>query len=134
MTDGWSVDAVAAAVRSGWGRDNCAQPDDWTPERPSQTQCDASSFVAWEMLGGDLVLGRVTVDGVRTQHRCRNRLDGLDVDLTADQFGDHEVATETAVVTTAEISERRSGTRDELADRIGRLRGRTLRALAPDGS
>lgn len=59
--------AVVEAIRSSWCVDTIAEGD-WNADNPSRGQCEPSSFVAWRFLGGDLVLGRVLVDGEQVEH------------------------------------------------------------------
>ncbi|MFE5290692.1 hypothetical protein ACFQ8T_00810 [Isoptericola sp. NPDC056618] len=72
---------------------------EWTPERPSRDQCGMTALVVQDVLGGDLVLAEVHVDGAQIGHHYWNRLpDGTDVDLTADQFRPEETVVGGTVV------------------------------------
>ncbi|GAA3303999.1 NUDIX domain-containing protein [Dactylosporangium vinaceum] len=72
-----------------WGPETCDPIDlaDWHPGNPSRGQCGVTAMVVREVLGGDLLLGRVTSGGTPTGHHYWNRLpDGTELDLTRDQF------------------------------------------------
>ncbi|WP_426503949.1 YunG family protein [Dactylosporangium sp. McL0621] len=72
-----------------WGPETCDPSDlaDWHPGNPSRGQCGATALVVREVLGGDLLLGRVTAGGAQAGHHYWNRLpDGTELDLTRDQF------------------------------------------------
>ena len=110
------------AIRSSWSRDTSATPELWSEENPARGQCDASSFVAWEYLGGDLVLGKVFVDGEQTEHHYWNRIGGVDVDLTSDQFRAGESIRDATLVPSDHLHSNQASMREELARRIGLMR------------
>lgn len=84
-----------------------------------------TALVVQDLLGGDLILGEVRVDEVRTGYHWWNRLpDGTEVDLTADQFFPGEVVVDGRVVHRPPDAPRRCREQYEL------LRGRVLAALA----
>jgi hypothetical protein len=112
---------VIEAIRRSWSAETSSTPDEWSLEVPSKGQCDVSSFVAWEHLGGDLVLGQVLVDGVQTEHHYWNRIDGEDLDLTREQFTGGEDIKELSLVDDEQIRTRRKSMRPELAERIALL-------------
>lgn len=116
------AEAVIAAIRASWSEATTADPSRWTPERPAIGQCDASSFVAWTYLGGDLVLSKVMVDDEQREHHYSNRINGRDIDLTEDQFDGHEQLIEVSVVSHDELEQRGGEMRSELAGRIALLR------------
>ena len=86
-----SLAEVDRAVRASWAADTCS-PDDadrrpWSPANPAWGHCDVTAAVLHDLLGGDLVLGDVTLDGDPVGHHWWNRLaGGVDVDLTREQF------------------------------------------------
>jgi hypothetical protein len=84
-----SVDLLRPLLRAAWGPDT-HYPDaseDWRPDNPARAQCGMTALVVQDLLGGDLILGEVHVDGVKVGNHYWNRLpDGSEVDLTADQF------------------------------------------------
>ena len=116
--------------QSAWGADTC-YPDsreEWTPQNPARDQCGMTALVVQDVLGGDLVLAEVHVNGTQVGHHYWNRLpDGSDVDLTADQFRAEEEVVGGAVVVRPPDAPRRHREQYEL------LRRRVLEALAADG-
>jgi hypothetical protein len=83
-----SVDMLRPLLQAAWGPDT-SYPDaseDWRPDNPARAQCGMTALVVQDLLGGDLILGEVHVDGVKVENHYWNRLpDGSEVDLTADQ-------------------------------------------------
>lgn len=112
---------------SAWGPDTCYpdSSDEWSADNPSRDQCGMTALVVQDVLGGDLVLAEVHVDGVKVGHHYWNKLpDGTKLDLTGDQFRpDEEVVGGTVVVRPPE-GPRRHREQYEL------LRSRVLRSLA----
>ena len=95
------------AIRASWSEDTAEADDGWTPDNPSRGQCDITSLVVQDLLGGELLGADVYLDGVRTEAHMWNRLaSGLEVDLTREQFRGGEVIGEPTVRTrTAAIAE-----------------------------
>ena len=52
---------VLKALHNAWSVETSANPDTWTPERPSTGQCVVTSLVLQDKLGGELM--RTTVNG-----------------------------------------------------------------------
>lgn len=115
-------DAVIRAIAASWSRDTSAVPEQWSDSNPAKGHCDVSSFVAWEHLGGDLVLGQVHLDGTFQEFHYWNRVDDVDLDLTRTQFKNGEVITEDSVLDSAYLAEHQGAMRPELADRIAVFR------------
>lgn len=85
----WTLGEIEQAVRASWGVDTCDPVDAalWRSEHPSLGQCGVTALVLQDLLGGRLVLAEVHADGERIGHHWWNRFgDGIDVDLTRDQF------------------------------------------------
>jgi hypothetical protein len=84
-----TIDELRRHFLAAWGADTC-YPDSsatWSADNPSRDQCGMTALVVQDVLGGDLVLAEVHVDGEKVGHHYWNRLpDGTDVDLTGDQF------------------------------------------------
>ncbi len=122
-----TVDELRAALLSSWGADTC-YPDsreEWSPDNPSRDQCGMTALVVLELLGGDLVLGEVHVDGSKVGYHYWNQLvDGTVVDLTGDQFLPEEVVVGGDVVVLPP-----EGPRQHL-EQCALLRDRVLRTLA----
>ncbi|WP_185844877.1 hypothetical protein [Nonomuraea sp. WAC 01424] len=89
-----NLDVLKPAVRAAWGPDTCdvAAREEWRPDNPARGQCGTTALVVHDLLGGDLILAEVHVDGVKVGHHYWNRLpDGTEIDLTDDQFRPGEV-------------------------------------------
>ncbi|WP_219105707.1 hypothetical protein [Austwickia sp. TVS 96-490-7B] len=80
-----------------------------------------SALVIQDLLGGDLLLGEVFVDGQKIGYHYWNRLpDGTVVDLTAEQFAEEET------VVGCEVVERPAGAPRHFAEPYVVLRARVL--------
>lgn len=90
----WSLTDVERAIRASWGADTCA-PEDipaWHPDNPARGQCGTTALVLNDLFGGDLVRGDVHRGSVWIDHHWWNRLgDGLELDLTREQFSSDEL-------------------------------------------
>lgn len=113
---------VIDAIRKSWSAETSSTPDEWSSDIPAKGQCDASSFVAWEYLGGDLVLGQVFVDGVQTEHHYWNRIEGEDLDLTREQFISGEDIRETAILGSDQLRTQQGSMKPDVASRIDVMR------------
>lgn len=83
------VDQLAAALRANWTEATSAVPELWTEDNPSRGQCDVTSLVVLEYLGGDLQLAEVSLNGEPVEHHYWNQLTGRGaLDLTGEQFKD----------------------------------------------
>ena len=82
---------IEAALEAGWAADTCS-PDDleragWSPENPAWGHCDVTALLLNDVLGGDLVVGKVFAGDEQQGFHWWNRLDsGVEVDLTRSQF------------------------------------------------
>ena len=121
---------VFQAIRDSWSPDTCGEPDNFSADNPSWQQCDASAFVAWEHLGGDLVLGRVFVNGEQTEHHYWNRIDGQDYDVTREQFSNGEDIVEAGVVPSHYLKENTDAMKPEVLHRIAVMRNEVRVRLA----
>jgi 8-oxo-dGTP pyrophosphatase MutT (NUDIX family) len=84
-----NVELLRPVFLTAWGPDTCDPHDlaHWRPDNPARGQCATTALVVQDLLGGELCMGEVYVDGVKVGHHWWNRLaDGTTVDLTADQF------------------------------------------------
>ncbi len=120
---------LESALRASWGADTTADPAEWTSARRSRGQCDVTSLVLRHYLGGDLVLARVFIDCVQTEHHWWNRFPTGDIDLTRDQFYPHQDVIEHKVFDAAAIAEA-GPIRPELLERFDRLLRRVTDHLA----
>src|SRR6476646_3686663 len=116
--------------RAAWGPDTC-YPDsreEWTPGNPSRDQCGMTALVVQDVLGGDLILAEVHVDGVKVGYHYWNRLsDGSEVDLTRNQFRPEEEVVGGDMVVRPPDAPRRHREQYEL------LRARVFDGLTADG-
>ncbi|SFW85432.1 YunG family protein [Amycolatopsis australiensis] len=120
----WTLAEIERAVRRSWGADTCAPEDRpaWHPGNPARGQCGVTALVLNDLLGGDLVRGEVHADGRRTDFHWWNRLAGVEIDLTREQFTAGEVVVPATVVA-------RQPKLKRLVTEYELLRGRVHRAL-----
>ena len=86
------------AIRDSWSLDTADADNDWSPRNPSCGQCDVTSLVVHDLLGGDLLAADVYLDGERVEAHMWNRLpSGIEVDLTREQFKRGESIGESSV-------------------------------------
>jgi hypothetical protein len=86
------------AIREAWSEDTADHDNAWSRENPSCGQCDITSLVVHDLLGGELLAADVFLDGERVESHMWNRLpSGLEVDLTRDQFRRGEVIGEPTI-------------------------------------
>ncbi|MEU1278554.1 hypothetical protein [Streptomyces sp. NPDC005805] len=118
---------IEQAVRGSWDADTCT-PEyraRWTAGNPARDQCGVTALVVNDLLGGELLRGEVQVDGRRVDFHWWNRLgEGVEIDLTREQFAPHEVVTEGVVVPRPPFAELR-----RLQDEYLLLRARVLERL-----
>jgi hypothetical protein len=78
---------LETAIRAAWSRDTSDDPHEWTPDWASRGQCGATALVLRELLGGDILIAEVLLDGEPIERHAWNRLpSGLELDLTREQF------------------------------------------------
>ncbi|MCO5972339.1 YunG family protein [Actinoallomurus soli] len=128
----WTLRDIDQALRDSWAADTCS-PDDlertgWSPDNPAVGHCDITALLVNDLLGGELVLGTVhSATGEPQGHHWWNRLaNGVELDLTRDQFRDGQVITEIRVVERPRPQPRRRSheyelLRDRVAARLGPL-------------
>jgi len=96
-----SLELLRPIVRAAWGPDTCYPnaSEEWQQDNPARAQCGMTALVVQDLLGGDLILGEVHVDGAKVGNHYWNRLpNGTEIDLTADQFRLGEVVVNGQVV------------------------------------
>lgn len=120
---------VFQIIRDSWSAETSGNSLEWSPDNPSWQQCDASAFVAWEHLGGELVLGKVFLNGQETEYHYWNRIDGVDFDLTRDQFIDGQDIEEVEVLSNSFLQQNASSMKPEVLQRITILRHKVNEAL-----
>jgi hypothetical protein len=97
----WTLAEVEAAIRASWSVETCDPVDvpDWSAANPARGQCGATCLVVHELLGGDMLTAAVLYpDGTQQGFHHWNRIDDVEVDLTAEQFGPDEVVQAPVVV------------------------------------
>jgi hypothetical protein len=89
-----AVGALERALRISWAVDSCdpVDVDNWTPDNPARGQCGATALVVRDLLGGYLVEAEVLfANGDRQGFHYWNRVRGIDIDFTIEQFSVDEV-------------------------------------------
>ncbi|MFD8571064.1 hypothetical protein [Streptomyces sp. NPDC059639] len=123
---------IERAVRASWDAETCT-PEyraRWTGENPARDQCGVTALVVNDLVGGDLLRGEVHVDGAWVDYHWWNRLgEGLEIDLTREQFAPHEIVTPGTVIPRPPNSELR-----RLREEYELLRGRVLDRLGVAGA
>lgn len=127
---------IERAVRASWDADTCTPEyrSRWTTDNPARDQCGVTAMVLNDLLGGELLRGEVLVDGAWVDYHWWNRLgEGLEIDLTREQFAPHEIVTAGVVVPRPPVGEwRRLVAEYELLR--GRVLGRLLGREEPAGA
>lgn len=88
-----TIKDLARALRQSWNSDTCAPegPATWNVGNPAREQCITTVLVVHDVMGGELIRGEVHVAGEHVDFHWWNRLpDGSELDLTREQFADHE--------------------------------------------
>lgn len=94
----YTLAQLEEAIRESWSEDTADPDDGWTPDNPARGQCDITSLVVHDLLGGELLAAEVYLDGERVEAHMWNRLaGGAEIDLTRDQFRRGEVIGEPVV-------------------------------------
>lgn len=94
------------AIRGAWSVDTADAENDWTPDNPSCGQCDITTLVIHDLVGGEVLAADVFLDGERVEAHMWNRLpSGLEIDLTREQFRSGQVIGEPTVRTRPETFE-----------------------------
>lgn len=117
------------AIRAAWSAESAAG-DLWSVDNPARGQCDATSLVVFDYLGGDLQLAKVLIDGEQTEYHYWNLLADGALDLTLEQFGPEHVVEPMQIITAAflrgnydamkpELRVRHALLRDAVAERLG---------------
>src|SRR5580700_4910122 len=92
-----TFEALQEAIRASWSLETCDPTDaaEWSSANPSRGQCAATALVVHDLFGGELLEAEVDFpDGTRQGFHYWNRLDGVEVDLTREQFTRGEVLQE----------------------------------------
>ena len=124
-----TVERLRPAFLAAWGPDTCDPHDlaGWRADNPTRGQCGTTALVIQDLLGGELIVGDVHVDGVKVGHHWWNLLpDGAEIDLTANQFHPGET------VTSGEVRLRPPDAPGRCRGQYELLRYRVLGALADE--
>ncbi|OIO25605.1 hypothetical protein COX85_03240 [Candidatus Micrarchaeota archaeon CG_4_10_14_0_2_um_filter_55_9] len=73
------------ALEESWSCETAFKPKKWDSKRPSSGQCGVTALLVNDFFGGSILKAEAEVGGEKISH-FYNELDGLSVDLTADQF------------------------------------------------
>jgi GNAT superfamily N-acetyltransferase len=86
-----TLSAVETAVRDAWSADTASDPATWTAQNPARDHCDVTALFVREILGGEILIANVILDGRRVERHAWNRLStGVTIDLTRSQFRNGE--------------------------------------------
>ncbi|MEW2140057.1 alpha/beta hydrolase [Streptomyces sp. NPDC005409] len=102
-TTPWTLADIEAAIRAGWSAETSEPAGisgiSWSAENPAWGQCDITAVVVQDIVGGELVVGEVFLDGRQEGYHWWNLLPGgIRIDLTREQFRRGEVVTPGRVV------------------------------------
>ena len=83
-----TLNRIQAAFDASFALDTCSEDDlpFWTVDNPSRGHCAVAALTLHDLIGGDLLLAIVERDDVQVGYHYWNRLAGVDIDLTRDQF------------------------------------------------
>ncbi|MCY0955311.1 YunG family protein [Streptomyces sp. H27-S2] len=118
---------IERAVRSSWGADTCPPEDrlHWSLDNPARDQCGVTAMVLNDLLGGELIRGKVQVNGEFRDYHWWNRIGlGIEIDLTREQFGPEEIVTGGTVIPRPPVTEWR-----RLREEYELLRNRVMEEL-----
>lgn len=96
-----SLEVLQRAIRASWCLETCDPTDaaGWAPTNPSLGHCAVSALVVHDFFGGELLEAEVLFqNGSRQGFHYWNRLAGVEVDLTRDQFKSQEIVQEPQVI------------------------------------
>ena len=92
----FTLSQIEDAVRESFALETCS-PDDvneWSETNRSRGHCAVATLVLHDFFGGELVCAEVHAHGEKFGYHWWNRLGGFDLDLTRDQFAEHEIVGE----------------------------------------
>jgi hypothetical protein len=101
VNDGVSLEVLQSAIRASWCLETCDPVDapDWVPTNPSLGHCAVTALVVHDFYGGELLEAEVLFqNGSRQGFHYWNRLAGVEMDLTREQFKSHEVVQDPQVI------------------------------------
>ena len=74
---------VSAALSQSWSLETSYDPAGWSEHNSAWGQCAVSALIVQDLLGGELLVGKV--NGI--EHYWNELPDGRQIDLTKHQFG-----------------------------------------------
>jgi hypothetical protein len=95
------VEVLQSAIEASWCLETCDPTDAaaWTPTNPSLGHCAVTALVMHDFFGGELLEAEVFFrNGSRQGFHYWNRLAGVELDLTREQFKSQEVVQEPQVI------------------------------------
>jgi hypothetical protein len=119
-----ALEQLNSAIRSAYDRDTCFvdQRSEWSRKHPALGQCVVTTLVVQDYLGGEIISDK------KNNHYW-NRVDGIDLDFTRDQFGKDVVIKETGTRSRQELLEGPRSEAAETLDRYRKLKGRVEKLL-----
>jgi hypothetical protein len=96
-----SLEVLQSAIRASWCLETCDPTDaaDWAVTNSSLGHCAVSALVVHDFFGGELLEAEVLFqNGAHQGFHYWNRLAGVEVDLTREQFQGHELVQEPQVI------------------------------------
>jgi hypothetical protein len=119
LTQAITLGELEDAIRASWCAETSDDPECWTTDNPAYQQCDVTSHVVQDYLGGEILVSGVALDGRRVDRHAWNRLpSGLTVDLTREQFLKGEQLEAPEVLGPRFVTERHKERYELLAERV----------------
>ena len=118
LRSGADAGAILDAIRTARSIDTTADPGCRSPERPAVGECEVSSSVVWEHVGGDLEPCAVMVDREHREHHDLHRIPTGDVVRTSEQIDGTGEIVELGVSSHDRIVGRLPSMRPEPAERL----------------
>jgi hypothetical protein len=83
----YTLAELEASIAGAWCAETAERPERWDPANPAGDQCGVTALLVRNLLGGEILVANVVLDGRRVDRHAWNRLpSGLTVDLTRRQF------------------------------------------------
>ncbi|MFC9660245.1 hypothetical protein ACFVJ5_08410 [Nocardia sp. NPDC127606] len=82
------LETLRRVLQSAWSAETSASAD-WTDDNAAKGQCAVTACVVQDYLGGDILHTTASMPGGKTVSHYINLIDGIQVDLTAEQFPEY---------------------------------------------